>query len=164
MSFIKKYFTSKDSSIISIDDIKKNSVLTVYSFEELKVQVESFDYKIGILLDRNILQDSDNIDNLNKWLKKKINFPIVVIGYGNPTYTYFKKLLITDEKYIPRLDEERYELYKKENGFSLAYICNDGKIYGKGYKEECNLDNILRVLNNYLRGEDNVRKIVEYGE
>lgn len=54
--------------------------------------------------------------------------------------------------------------YIKKKMDSLAYICNDGKIYGKGYKEECNLDNILRVLNNYLRGEDNVRKIVEYGE
>lgn len=138
--------------------------LKVYSFEELRVQVDSFDYKTGILLDKNILQDSGNIDNLNKWLKKKINFPIVVIGYGNPTYTYFKKLLITDEKYIPRLDKERYELYKKENGFSLAYICTDGRVYGKGYKDECSLDNILRVLNNYLSGEDNVRKMVEGGE
>ncbi|EMS72393.1 hypothetical protein [Ruminiclostridium cellobioparum] len=73
-------------------------------------------------------------------------------------------LLITDEKYIPRLDKERYELYKKENGFSLAYICTDGRVYGKGYKDECSLDNILRVLNNYLSGEDNVRKMVEGGE
>ncbi|WP_143424840.1 MULTISPECIES: hypothetical protein [Geobacillus] len=97
------------------------------------------------------------------WLNsyKQKNYPIIVVGYGNPTYVYFKKLVFTDEQYIPNFDDETYEKFRKQKGYSFAYIGNSGKIYGKGYKEEINIDKMLNVVNQALKGEKFVEKMME---
>jgi hypothetical protein len=139
-------------------------VLEVYSFEDLKSIISLLNYKVGILIDKAAVENKDT-SIINKWLVKQINYPIIVVGYGNPTYIYFKKLLLTEGKeYIPSFSEETYVKFKKEKGFSLEYIGYDGKIYGKGYKGECNIDSILEVLNKSLVGEENVKKMIVKGK
>lgn len=70
------------------------------------------------------------------------------------------KLVFTDEKKIPPLSNEKYEEFKQEKGFSLAYICKYSKIYGKGYKEELRIDRIIQIVSEALKGEKQVEKMI----
>ncbi|WP_199427141.1 hypothetical protein [Thermaerobacillus caldiproteolyticus] len=155
------YFTTEDSSFISTNELKEHNVLELNSLEELKSKVDELDYKVGIFIDKSVLDDEIITKSLNTWLLKQKNYPIIVVGYGNPTYVYFKKLVFADEQYIPNFDDETYEKFRKQKGYSFAYIGNSGKIYGKGYKEEINIDKMLNLVNQALKGEKFVEKMME---
>jgi len=154
------YFTAKDSSVVSIEELQENNILELNSFEELKSKVDKLDYKLGIFIDKSVLQDEMITKNLNKWLIKKKDYPIIVVGYGNPTYVFFKKLVFTDEQYIPKFDDETYNKFKKEKGYSFSYICEDGTIYGKGYKEKINFEKMVTLIKEALIGKQSVEKMM----
>jgi len=158
------YFTSKESSILDIMQLKHKDILEVNSLKELKSKVKSINDNIGIIIDKSELQDGKDIEELNSWLIQQKKCPIIVVGYGNPTYVYFKKLIFTDEKKIPKLSKEKYDEFKKENGFSFAYIADSGKIYGNGYKDETNLNRIMKIVNKALKGEEQVKEIMTEGK
>lgn len=154
------YFTSKDSALINAEECKEKNMLVVNSFDDLKLKFDSLTYKVGILLDKSILTDENEINNLNQWLLKQKGYPIIVIGYGKPIYVYFFILEFASGESKPKLNKEKLDEYKNQSGFSLAYICKDGKILGKGY-EELNVSNILKTINIGLKGDKYVEEIVE---
>lgn len=153
------YFTSKDSSIISDNDLQKNNILEVNSLEKLKSEVKSLNKNVGIILDKNIIDKESDINSLNQWLIEQKNSPIIVVGYGNPNYVYFKRLSISENKYLPKITDEKFEELKNQKGFCMAYICSDGKIYGKSFGEEINAGRIMEIINEALKGENNVTKM-----
>lgn len=157
------YFTSKSYSSLSNKELKSNRILAITSLANLKSQVHSLNYKVGILVDESVLKNSNSnsILNLNKWLLKQTNYPIIVVGYGNPTYVFYKKLVFINKSNTPPFSEEKFNQFKSEKGFSFAYICKDGKIYGKGYKGKINIDKIVQIIRKSLKNEENAKSIVE---
>jgi len=156
------YFTSKESSIISDKDLQENNILEVNSLEKLKSEVKSLNKNVGIILDKNIIDEGNDINSLTQWLIEQKNSPIIVVGYGNPNYVYFKRLSISENKYLPKITDEKFEELKNQKGFCMAYICSDGKIYGKSFTEEINTSKIMKIVNEALKGENNVTKM--FGE
>lgn len=154
------YFTAKDSSVVSTEELQENNILELNSFGELKSKVDKLDYKLGIFIDKSVLQDEMITKNLNKWLIQKKGYPIIVVGYGNPTYVFFKKLVFTDEQYIPKFDDEVYNKFRKEKGYSFSYVCKNGIIYGKGYKEVIDVEKMLTLIKEALIGEQSVKKMM----
>jgi len=155
------YFTSDNSSLINFNDIKKNEIVVVHSLNDLISKVESLDYRIGILLDKSILDNDNTINNINKWVTTQKGYPILAIGYGNPTYIFFKRLDFAIGVKNPTISKEKIEKYKNEVGFSFTYICNNGIIHGKGYKEKISIPRILNVVNEALKGEEYVKQMIE---
>lgn len=144
------YFcTSQDSQI----NFKSKDVITVNSFEKLKVSIDKLNYHVGIIIDKDVL-NSKELHELNYWLKTKKEYPIVVLGYSNPSYVYFKKLQIADEKFAPPFSEAEYENFSKEKGYSLAYISNNGEIDGKDFKcDKIDTDDVLKLINDILKNK-----------
>lgn len=157
------YYTNNNSQLLSKNVLKNNDILTVHSLDELISKVKKKE-NVGILIDKSVLQDPNNTKNINNWLLNQEKRPIIVVGYGNPTFTFFKKLLLTKKSNIPPLDEKTYSLYEKQNGFSFAYIGQNKKIYGKGFKEEIKISSIMKVIETSLKGEQAVESMVYRGE
>lgn len=72
------YFTTEDSSFISTNELKEHNVLELNSLEELKSKVDELDYKMGIFIDKSVLDDEIITKSLNTWLLKQKNYPIIV--------------------------------------------------------------------------------------
>ena len=154
--YIALYLASSHSTILNTENLKKNNILKLDSLDELKAKTESLNYKTGLIIDKSILENNnDEMKELNNWLLQQKNYPIIVLGYGNPSYVYFKKLTFSNKKNIP-FDDEEFENFSKEKGFSLAYICSNNYIYGKGFKDTIEIDKILEVVDNGLKDEQHV--------
>lgn len=149
------YLTSNENSILNDDDLKGKKVMKVNSFSELEQEVKKFDYKVPILIDKNALNEK-NKDGLNKWIPAQKTYPIIFVGYGNPTYIYIKELNLYAKKHIPNYSEEQFEMLKKQKGFSLMYISESGQNFGIGFLQENTLKNILKITDKALKGEKEV--------
>jgi hypothetical protein len=154
------YFTSKNSSI-DVESLENKKIKVIDSFDNLKSTLKSIDYKIGIMIDKNVLENNNQINSLNQWLLEQKGKPIIIVGYGNPTYAYFYKLTLNKNK--PKFTKEKIEAFRKEKGFSLAYICEDGKILGTGYNK-LDINEILNVIKKCGKGEAYIEKMVGENE
>lgn len=153
------YFTDKTSHVISNDDIKRNSILEVNSFLNLTSTMKK--QKIAIIIDKSIINNTNEISKLKPWLRNQKDCPIIVIGYSNPTYVFFKVLDITNGENMPKIDDNKYKLFKNEYGYCLAYIFNSGKIDGKQYncKYNVNIKNIMAVITQCQGNQQSVNNL-----
>lgn len=151
------YFTdSKSPQIENLKTLKDAKILVVNDFNKLKKI--KIDNNSGIIIDKSTMQG--NMKELNEWLKKQVEIPIIVVGYGNPTYAFFKKFIFTDENKIPDFSDEKFKEFSKQKGFSFAYIAKSGEIYGKGFKGKIDINNISEIIAKAKKGEKEVQAIV----
>lgn len=155
------YYTSSQYSEIDTKSLEENKIMKVNLLEDLKDNVDKIGYKVGIIVDKSILENSDKIDELSQWLKTKREYPIIVTGYSNPTYVFFKKILLSTEEYIPPISEEKYMEFSQEKGYSFAFIDSDEVVYGNGYKGDIDVDKICELINRSLKENVNIDEIIE---
>jgi|GEM_PF-5832582 len=154
--------SSKSSQIIDKEICKDKKLFIVNSFDELKSKADSITYKFGIIIDKSILIENSDLKDLNKWLLGKKGYPIFVIGYGKPVYVYFFKLEFATGINKPNISKEKIDEFKDQSGFSLAYICSDGKILGTGHKN-IDINNLFDILSVCLKGDQYAEEVCEKG-
>lgn len=155
------YFTYNDSSVLTDIELKNTKILKVTSLDELIHEANSFNNNFGVILDKSVIDTSNELTELQNWIANQKNIPIIVVGYGNPNYVYFKKLSNLPKKYTPKYSDEQFEEFKQQKGFSLFYKCSDGRIYGNGYTVPINTTNVMQVINDSLKGEDSIEDILD---
>jgi len=159
--YIAIYYTSNNSSEINDNNLKKQNILYVNSFEKMKNYINGSDKNIGILLDKSIIDKLDGQDDVSRWVKQQQEHPIIVIGYSNPTFVFFKKLDITDGKYLPKLSDEQYAQFSKKGGYCISYTAKDGIIYGNGYEGKIDLHKIKKLITELSIENCDVSKIIK---
>lgn len=154
------YITSEYSQMLSLEECKKENILIVNTFNDMQQKIDTLSYKVGILIDKSILSENNNLKNYNKWLLEQKGYPIVALGYGKSVYVYFYKFEFATGYNKPILSKKNIEDYQKQAGLSLAYICSDGKILGKGYKDS-SMNTIINILAMCSKDERYVKKVFE---
>lgn len=147
----KTYKLNKESKYIhwtnnskNITDNKKIGIQKVHSSSELKHIISKENCRL--IIDKDILEEEANVKFLNAEIKRRPQISVIILGYGNPTYVFFKKLLINAKQAIPEFTSKEYKRMSMKKGFSVAYKAADGNIYGKGYNNEKQLKEVLSIL------------------
>ncbi|QZY88645.1 hypothetical protein [Exiguobacterium acetylicum] len=145
-----RWTTKENANIKNVSGVKN-----VYSSTEL---VKMLDKKVDkLIIDKDILNKENNVIFLNREIKKQSKISVIILGYGNPTYVFFKKLLINSKGSIPEFTESQYKRMSMKKGFSVAYKSADGNIYGKGYDKEEKLKKVLFML---LKTDEDIKKFL----
>lgn len=125
------YLTLKSGGQLSQSDLSAYpQVVTVYTFKQLKNDVDSSNHPLEIWIDKNALTKIPNSDL--DWLinKARDHYLFGLIGYNNSLYAFRDKLGLYGMQ-GPSVDWSKMKL---QPGFSLAMYQSDGGTHFKIFK------------------------------
>lgn len=139
------YITKNSNSIIDVSELNHYNITVVNSLANTKKFLDTKDIS-SIIIDESIIDDEKEILELQPWVRNQKNKLIVIVGYSNPSYCFFKKLDITKGKNIPKFSSDDYDKFKNQKGFCVAYFQENGQINAKAFANSTNINKIMEIV------------------